>query len=152
MTGGGAVNVRIVTKATISLCICILGFQWAAAETLNDDPLHDKAVNTAREGNPREGLAILQSILDKNPSNYPVRRDVVIIATWADDCDLALKNYKLIQDAPDQESYLLIPVSECLVARDRQADAIVLLEKAREAVDPTLLAVLHLWLGHSYFR
>jgi len=100
-----------------------------AAAPLSDDPLHDKGVNAAREGNHREGLAILQSILDKNPDNYPVRRDFVIIATWAGDCDLALKAYKPIQDTPNQEAYLLVPVSDCFAARNRQADAITLLEK-----------------------
>ncbi|MGD8938699.1 MAG: hypothetical protein PVJ72_04925, partial [Gammaproteobacteria bacterium] len=96
---------------------------------MNEDPLHDKAVNTAREGNPREGLAILQSILDKDPDNYAVRRDFVIIATWAGDCDLALKNYQSIKNAPQQEAYLLVAVSDCLNTQNRRADAIVLLEQ-----------------------
>lgn len=99
------------------------------AATLSDDPLHDKGVKTAREGNHREGLSILQSILDKNPDNYAVRRDFIIIATWAGDCDLALEHYQIIKDAPKQEAYLLVPVSDCLNARDRSAEAIDLLEK-----------------------
>ena len=100
-----------------------------AAETLSDDPLHDQGVKTAREGNHQEGIAILQSILDKDPDNYAVRRDLTIIATWAGDCDLALKNYKKIQDTPRPEAYLLIPVSDCLTQQNRRKEAIVLLER-----------------------
>ena len=101
----------------------------ATAAPTVDASLHDKAVQTARDGKPQEGLAILQSILDKDPGNYAARRDLVVIATWADDCDLALKNYAMIKDAPQQEAYLLVPVSECLNAQNRREEAIVLLEK-----------------------
>jgi hypothetical protein len=111
------------------VCFLLWGTFTATAAPLNEDPLHDKAVNTAREGNPREGLAILQSILDKDPDNYAVRRDFVIIATWAGDCDLALKSYQIIKNAPQQEAYLLVAVSDCLNTQNRRADAIALLEK-----------------------
>ena len=80
---------RLSTITKYVVCFLLWGTFTATAASLNEDPLHDKAVNTAREGNPREGLAILQSILDKDPDNYAVRRDFVIIATWAGDCDLA---------------------------------------------------------------
>jgi len=117
------------TITNFLLCFLFWVSFTVIAEPLSSDPLHDKGVKTARDGNHREGLAILQSILDKNPDNYAVRRDFVIIATWAGDCDLALKNYQLIKDAPQQEAYLLVPVSDCLNAQNRRADAIVLLEK-----------------------
>ncbi len=102
---------------------------FAVAAPVSDDPLHDKGVKTARDGNHREGLAILQSLLDKDPGNYAVRRDFIIIATWAGDCDLALKHYQKIKDTPQQEAYLLVPVSDCLNVRNRRAEAITLLEK-----------------------
>ena len=120
---------RLSTITKYVVCFLLWGTFTATAASLNEDPLHDKAVNTAREGNPREGLAILQSILDKDPDNYAVRRDFVIIATWAGDCDLALKNYQSIKNAPQQEAYLLVAVSDCLNTQNRRADAIVLLEQ-----------------------
>jgi tetratricopeptide (TPR) repeat protein len=121
------VHLSTITKFLV--CILLWGIFSVSAAPLNEDPLHDKGVKTAREGNHREGLAILQSILNKDPNNYAVRRDVVIIATWAGDCDLALKNYKHIENTPQQESYVLVPVSDCLNAQNRRADAIALLEK-----------------------
>ncbi|MCG6970676.1 MAG: hypothetical protein LJE85_13000 [Gammaproteobacteria bacterium] len=120
---------QIQTITNFLVIFFLSGTVSVAAETLNDNPLHDKGVNAAREGNHQEGIAILQSILAKDPDNYAVRRDLVIVATWANDCDLALKNYQSIKDAPNQEAYLLIPVSECLNEQNRQADAITLLEK-----------------------
>ncbi|WP_455210623.1 hypothetical protein [Kaarinaea lacus] len=118
---------KTITNVLVSFLFW--GTFTVAAAPLSEDPLHDKGVKTAREGNHREGLAILQTILDKDPNNYAVRRDFIIIATWAGDCDLALKNYKTIKDVANQEAYLLVPVSDCLNARNRRADAIALLEK-----------------------
>lgn len=119
---------RVQTITNLLICFFLWGPVIANAVTLSDDPLHDKGVKTARDGNYQEGIAILQSILEKDPNNYAVRRDLVIIATWAGDCDLALKNYKKIKNTPKPEAYLLVPVSDCLNEQERQADAIVLLE------------------------
>ncbi|WP_455204690.1 hypothetical protein [Kaarinaea lacus] len=104
----------------------------AETERLNPDPQHDQGVQLARDGKHRQGLAVLEKILQKQPDNYAVRRDSVIIATWAKDCDLALEHYEFIQDAPKKEAYLLIPVAECLHQQDRQQEAITLLQNGRQ--------------------
>lgn len=137
-------QVRTITIAiaiAIAKIIAIIGLlfggpAYSADEeqttALNDNPQHEQGVQLAREGKPREGLAILQKLIEKDPGNYAVRRDMVIIATWADDCALALKHYEKIKNVQDQEAYLLVPVSECLAEQDRLADAIKLLKKGAE--------------------
>lgn len=124
-------RVRIITNVLICILLLFWGLTAVSAQTLSDDPLHDKAVKLAREGDNQQGLSILQSILDKDPENYAVRRDLIIIATWAENCGLALKNYQLIKDAPNQEAYLLVAVSDCLNETNRRSEAIALLEKGR---------------------
>jgi len=79
------------------------------------DKQHRHGVKLAREGKHEEGLAILKSLLDKQPKLYPIRRDYIIILTWKGDCDAALENYQLIRQRPNPESYLISAVSECLV-------------------------------------
>ena len=98
----------------------------------DNDSQQDKGVQLAREGKYQEGLAILQKLLDKNPGNYAVRRDYVIIATWAGDCDLALENYEKIKTAKQQEGYLIVAVSDCLNEQNRPEEAIELLRKAEK--------------------
>lgn len=84
------------------------------------DALHERAVELARQENYTESVRILKSILAKDPKNYPVRRDYVVVATWMDNCELALQQYAYIKKLPDQETYLVVPVAECM---DRAGDA-----------------------------
>jgi tetratricopeptide (TPR) repeat protein len=46
---------------------------------------------------------------------------------------------------------LLLHMGQCEYGLGHFQQAIVLLEKAQETVDPSVLAVLHLWLGRSYY-
>jgi tetratricopeptide (TPR) repeat protein len=117
--------------------LCFTGLTTAnAAQTLDINSQQEKGVQLGREGKYQEGLAILQKILDKNPGNYAVRRDFVVIATWAGDCDLALKNYEKIKQAKHQEGYLIAAVSDCLNEQNRPEQAIALLEKgAKQSPD-----------------
>lgn len=95
---------------------------------LHDDPVHNRAVELARQGKHHEGLKLLQSILDKTPKNYEVQRDFVIISRWADQCDQALGHYQSIAARPKKEAYLLVPVAECLEQKEREQQAIDLLK------------------------
>lgn len=83
----------------------------------------------ARQGQHAEGLRLLDSILKKDPKNYPVRRDYVVIATWAGRCDQALEYYKPIANAPNQETYLAVPVAACLDEAGESERAVKLLSE-----------------------
>lgn len=88
-----------------------------AAETLSETELvseHERGVDVARNGEHIQGLQILLSLLQRAPDYYPAQRDAVIIASWSGDCDQALQLYEPIKDRPNQESYLIAPVSDCL--------------------------------------
>jgi len=75
---------------------------------------HQRGVDLARAEKYAEGLKILQALLQQQPRNYDVIRDIVIITTWMENCPAALKRYKQIQTHAKQEAYLLGPVSQCL--------------------------------------
>ena len=77
--------------------------------------------------------AILKKLLEVHPNDYSVRRDYVVIATWKGDCDEALSNYKIIEDHPAQEAYLVVPVSECLHRQRKDNAALALLKKHSKA-------------------
>ena len=94
---------------------------------------HARAVALARNDHTDEGLAILRKLLQSHPSSYPIRRDYVVIATWKGDCDEALSNYKIIEDHPAQEAYLVVPVSECLHRQRKDNAALALLKKHSKA-------------------
>jgi tetratricopeptide (TPR) repeat protein len=91
---------------------------------------HEHAVELARAGDHDQALAILDSILVVSPDNYPVRRDYVVIATWAGRCDVALKYYEPIRNRADQEDYLLVPVAECYSEYGELEPAVVSLRSA----------------------
>jgi len=107
--------VQLILAMMIVLISSPLSVAVAQEDATGIEKQHRHAVKLAREGRHDEGLAILKGLLDKQPNLYPIRRDYVIILTWKGDCDGALKNYELIRQRPNPESYLISAVSECLV-------------------------------------
>jgi len=91
------------------------------------DALHERAVSLAREEKYTEATAILDSILVRDPKNYPVQRDYVIISTWMGRCDIALERYEKIKTHPNQEIYLVTPVAQCLADAGKTEAALALL-------------------------
>lgn len=102
----------------------------AGAEAL--DAEQQRGVNLAREGHYDDGLAVLTALLSRYPGYYPVQRDIVIITAWKGDCRAAVRRYERIRDYPDPESYLILPVSECLIKVGRINEAISLLEEGQK--------------------
>lgn len=94
------------------------------------DALHERAVSLARHEKYTEAIAILDSILTRDPKNYPVQRDYVIIATWMGRCDIALEHYEKIKKHPDQETYLVTPVAQCLADEGKTEAALAMLTDA----------------------
>ena len=106
----------------IFLCLLVILMYFPLNSTAQTSPAvtpefeaeHRRAVALAHKDEHEKSLALLRKLLKTNPTHYPTLRDYVIISTWNNDCDEALKYYKKIAKYPDQESYLIIPVSECM--------------------------------------
>jgi len=75
---------------------------------------HQHAVDLAHNDQHDAALAILAKLMAAHPDNYPLRRDYVVVAAWKGDCDEAVKQYQPIKSRPDQESYLVVAIAECL--------------------------------------
>jgi len=84
---------------------------------------HSRAIDLAHNDEHDKSLAILRELLKSNPTYYPVLRDYVVVSSWNNMCDESLKYYKKIEKYPDQESYLIIPVSECMAAAGKLQQA-----------------------------
>ena len=90
---------------------------------------HKRAVDLAREDQHDESLAILEGLLMEHPDFYAARRDYAVIASWKGDCDKSLEKYQPIQNRPDKEDYLIIPVAECMIQAGRTDEALALLRE-----------------------
>ena len=101
-----------------------------AESTRNGSPASDKehlrAVTLGREGRYDEALDILYRLTRSHPGNYSYQRDLVIIAAWKGDCVTALKEFEKIRGATELEPYLVIPVSDCMLERNRPREALTL--------------------------
>lgn len=126
---------RPSTRALLLCAVALTGISLPllAAVSFDETPdaLHERAVNLARQEKFTESIVILDSILRDDPNNYPVRRDYVIIATWMGRCDIALKQYEKIASVPNQESYLVGPVAQCMADNGESQEAIKLLADAQ---------------------
>lgn len=96
----------------------------------SSDAMHERAVKLARQEKYSEAISILDSILVRDPKNYPVQRDYVIISTWMGRCDIALAHYEKIKNQPDQETYLITPVAQCLADSGKTQAALDMLTEA----------------------
>lgn len=123
------------------LVASLLFFAFASLAVAEDDPAaisafeakHQQAVELARADQTEKGLAMLEALLAEQPNNYPVRRDYVIVLSWAGDCDAALEQYEIVRHRPVLDAYLYPPVSECFAAlRDHDA-ALALLDEGMKA-------------------
>ena len=109
--------------------ILLAGFAWGLCQTGFADPPatgiesteaeHARGVELARAGDYDQGLAVLLPLLQRFPDDYPLRRDVVLVTIWKGDCKHALRRFEPIRDRPDLEPYLVVPVSDCLLDRNR---------------------------------
>lgn len=106
---------------------------------------HTRAVELARAGRYDEGLAILRRLLERFPDDYPLERDTIIILTWKGDCDEALRRFAPLRARDELEPYLIVPVSDCLLAAGRPQEAAWLTRRAlarhpgHEALEHALL-------------
>lgn len=100
----------------------------------------DCAVQRARTGDYEAGLDVLTDLLPRVSDPYALRRDITLITIWTGDCERALGWFNPIRDDPRHEPYLVVPVCDCLLERDRTTEALALAEAAlaRSPDDATL--------------
>lgn len=92
--------------------------------------IQDCAVKRARAEDHDGALRILESLLAHQPSDYPLRRDAAIIHNWKDDCRQALRHFEVIRGHRDHPPYLVVPMADCLLERNRPKEARALVESA----------------------
>lgn len=115
---------RHIVFAWIALGVCQTGYAEPQATGIESTyPEHTRGVDLARAGQYDEGLAVLLPLLQRFPDDYPLQRDVILITIWKGDCSDALQRFQRIRDRPDLESYLIVPVSDCLLAANRPREA-----------------------------
>jgi hypothetical protein len=100
----------------------------------------DCAVQRARAGDHDAGLEVLTRLLPQVADPYALRRDITLVTIWTGDCERALEWFDPIRDDPRHEPYLVVPVSDCLLERDRATEAVALTEAAlaRRPDEPAL--------------
>jgi hypothetical protein len=91
------------------------------------------AVQRAQAGEHDEALAILVPLAGREPDNYALQRDVVVITAWKGDCPGALRRYDAMGDRPAPEPYFAIPVADCLLDAERPREAATLVRLALDA-------------------
>jgi hypothetical protein len=132
--------VRFSTIFALAFVLLSLFAQYAlaqdkAANQASLEAEHKRAIDLAHDDKHAEALAILRPLLVRHPDYYPVRRDYIVVSAWHGDCDNALKAYEPIRNRPNKESYLIIPVAECMASLRRTDEATALLQEGRDA-DP----------------
>jgi hypothetical protein len=93
---------------------------------------HTRGVQLARTGHYDDGLAVLSTLLDRFPDDYPLQRDVILIHVWKGACPVALRRFERIRNYPDLEPYLVVAISDCLLAANRPNEAHRLTRLAHE--------------------
>lgn len=104
--------------------VCQTGYADPPATDIESTyPEHTRGVELARAGHYDAGLAVLEPLLQRFPDDYPLQRDVILITIWKGDCAGALQRFERMRDRRDLESYLVVPVSDCLLAANRPREA-----------------------------
>jgi tetratricopeptide (TPR) repeat protein len=95
-------------------------------------PVADCAVKQARDGRHDQALAVLEELARRDPENYPLQRDIIVITTWKGDCPAALERYERVRGRAVPEPYFAIPVADCLLDAERPREAAALVRSALE--------------------
>jgi len=94
-------------------------------------PLADCAVRRARAGDYERAIQVLTALLPHAVPDYPLRRDLALISIWNGDCAAGLEWFDGIRDDERNPPYLIVPVTDCLLAQNRPTEALSLAEAAR---------------------
>lgn len=125
----GVYNVRPQMRRVLFPWLVVCGVcqaGYAGTPDLNIETTyqeHARGVELARAGDYDAGLAVLLPLLKRFPDDYPLQRDVILITIWQGDCQDALQRFERVRDHPDLEPYLVVPVSDCLLAANRPKEA-----------------------------
>jgi hypothetical protein len=84
---------------------------------------HTRAVELARAGKYSDSLNILLPLLARFPDDYPLQRDVMLVTLWQGDCAGALQRFERVYSLDDHPPYLVVPISDCMLASNRPKEA-----------------------------
>jgi len=90
---------------------------------------HQRAVQLAHDDQLDASLVILRELLNAHPDNYPVRRDYVVISSWAGNCDATINEFQPIKNRPNKEDYLITAVAQCMSSTRNNDEALALLRE-----------------------
>jgi tetratricopeptide (TPR) repeat protein len=93
---------------------------------------HAHAVELARAGDYDEGLNVLESLLIRFPDDYPMQRDAILITIWKGDCEDAVRRFHELSGQHVLEPYLIVPMSDCLLALNRPLEATTVVRSGLE--------------------
>lgn len=93
----------------------------------------DCAVQRARSGDHDGALAVLEPLAARDPSDYLLQRDVIVITAWKGDCPAVLRRFDALTSRPPPEPYFAIPVADCLLDAERPREAATLVREALAA-------------------
>lgn len=116
---------------------CIAGAEEGIESTYIE---HTRGVELARAGRHDDGLSILLPLLARFPDDYPLQRDVILITLWKGECRDALRRFERVRNRSGLEPYLVVPVSDCMLAANRPKEARRLVRRtlARHPEDESL--------------
>jgi hypothetical protein len=106
-------------SGVLGLCALLLVAATAQASPADVEAAHRRGVELGRAGHYHEAFAILLPLLAREPGDYSIRRDVVVLYAWRGDCKSALRYFKPIAHHSVPEDYLVSAVGECLLDERR---------------------------------
>jgi tetratricopeptide (TPR) repeat protein len=120
----------------------------------------DCAVRRAQAGDHDGALAILGPLAERDPENYPLQRDIVVITAWKGDCPATLRRFDALPNRQAPEPYFAVAVADCLLDAERPREAVTLVRKAlenepgneslRHALEKAQLALVPRGIDHPY--
>jgi biofilm PGA synthesis protein PgaA len=93
----------LVALGSFALVSCFVTMSCAALAFSQTE--HDRLIERARGGDAVAALRDMQQALAVNPTNVRLRRDVVVVANWAEEHEKVVREYEKL--GPGQPSYVV---------------------------------------------
>jgi hypothetical protein len=139
MMSGSVSMPRLLSFFVFLLVIIVCDAETARDGARELEVQHSRAVQLGRAGKYDDALLILDRLLQNYPDNYPLNRDHILITIWKGDCQGALSRFERVRNH-EHPPYLIVPVSDCLLERNRPKEALTLVRIGLEGHpdDPAL--------------
>lgn len=133
---GALINITINLACRLTgiagVMVLSVAFQPLCASEGNVAQQQRQAMAYARAGDHARALDMLQTLREKYPERYSIKRDFMLVASWSGDCDRVIDGYRSIQQKNRHYSRVAVPAAQCLRERNRVRESITLLNKSLE--------------------